>query len=179
MSARLLLLAVALILPACATVTPELDTARRELVPETWFAGSVVGEGVFHRLDRGADIPFTMVIDSAWDGTVLTMDESFISAKGRWRRVWTIRRTGELSYAARLSTGDGPGAVERAGDTVRMRYRARTPLVERPFVARFDQRLRLRPDGTVLNTADVYKFGVRIGWSTVVFRRLDGAAPLP
>jgi hypothetical protein len=54
-----------------------------------------------------------------------------------------------------------------------MDYVANAPLVERSFPARFRQSLRLRPDGTVLNVADVHKFGVRIGRSTVVFRKAD------
>ena len=112
-----------------------------------------------------------MVIESVWADGVLTMDETFTSDKGRWRRVWTIRRTGPETYAAQLTTGRGVGAVVRSGDTVHMLYRAEAPLVGRRFVARFDQRLRLMPDGTVANTAEVSKYGLRIGRSTVLFRR--------
>jgi hypothetical protein len=105
------------------------------------------------------------------------MDETFVSPEGRWNRLWKITPTGPQTYLGRLTTGHGPARVTREGDTVRMRYRADAPLLERPFAARFEQTLQLRPDGTVLNVADVYKWGVRIGRSTVVFRKASAPEP--
>ena len=164
-----------LLLSACASTEAASGPSGPEFVPERWFAGTTRGEGVFRRLGARADTRFSMVIEGATDGELLTMDETFTTPKGRWNRVWTIRKTGERTYAAALTTGEGPITVEREGDTVRMRYRAQAPLVDRRFVARFEQRLQLRPDGTVLNTADVYKYGIRVGRSTVVFRKAPAA----
>ena len=171
-------LAAGLTLTACAAVEPRPVRRQAELVPECWFVGTVEGAGVFRRVGSGHDAPFSMLIKGAWDGEVLTMDETFISTKGRWRRVWTIRPTGERTYEARVTTGRGSSVVQRRGGAVHMRYAARTPLVDPGFVAQFDQRLRLMPDGSVLNTAQVRKFGLPIGATTVIFqRRRRGAAP--
>jgi hypothetical protein len=131
-----------------------------------------VGRGEFRRVIGGVQSRFDMVIEGDWDGQALTMDETFTSPKGRWNRVWTITPTAPGTYVGGLTTGRGPAEITAGGDTVRMRYRAAAPLLDRPFEVRFDQSLQLRPDGTVLNVADVYKWGVRIGRSTVVFRKV-------
>lgn len=164
-----------LLLAGCAPAAPPAAASGPEFVPEQWFVGRTVGRGEFRRTIGGIQSRFDVVIEGARDGRVLTMDETFTTPEGRWNRVWTITRLTDGRYEGRLTTGYGPAAIAAAGDTVTMRYRADAPLLERPFAARFEQRLRLRADGTVLNTADVYKFGVRIGRSTVVFRKADAA----
>ena len=166
---------LALAVAACAPPPAPAQTEPR-FVPEQWFQGRTVGEGEFRRSFGGAPSRFDMVIEGAWNGCVLTMDETFTKPGGRWNRVWSITPTGAETYVGELTTGHGPAEITARGDTVRMRYRADAPLVERPFAARFEQTLRLRGDGTVLNTADVYKLGVRIGRTTVVFRKAPGPA---
>jgi hypothetical protein len=159
-------------LAACApTPRPPVAAGGPAFVPERWFQGRTEGRGEFRRALGGRPSRFDMVLEGRWDGGTLTMDETFVSPEGRWNRVWTITKLGDGRYLGRLSTGQGPAEITAAGDTVRLRYRADAPLTGRPFAARFEQTLRLRPDGTVLNTADVYKWGVRIGRSTVVFRK--------
>lgn len=165
------------LLAGCAQAPLAPGAAGAAFVPEQWFQGRTVGQGEFRRAVGGVQSRFDMVIEGGWDGRALTMDETFVSPKGRWNRVWTITPTGPATYAGRLTTGHGSAVITRAGDTVRMRYRADAPLLKRPFAARFDQTLRLRPDGTVLNIADVYKFGLRIGRSTVIFRKAPELGP--
>lgn len=176
-----LLATAAVFLTGCLGPSPigaDAGTGPR-FVPEQWFAGRTVGRGEFRRVIGGAPTRFTMVVDGAWDGRALTLDETFRSRGGRWNRVWTIRRADDGRYVGALTTGRGPAAIRAAGSTVEMDYRSETPLVDRPFVAQFDQQLRLRPDGTVLNVADVYKWGVPIGRTTVVFSKPgQGAASI-
>lgn len=141
--------------------------------PEQWFQGRTAGSGEFRRVVGGAPSRFAMTIDGDWDGRVLTMEETFISDEGRWVRVWTIRPLGGGRYQGRLTSGRGLADIRVDGDTVFMDYAAETPLTERPFVARFSQALRLRPDGTVLNVADVSRWGAPLGRTTVVFSKTD------
>ncbi len=141
--------------------------------PEQWFQGRTVGRGEFRRVAGGVQSRFTMIIDGRWDGRVLLMDETFVSEEGRWNRLWTIRPLGGGRYEGRLTTGQGSAEIRTDGNTVFMRYTAAAPLVDRRFTAHFDQALRLRADGTVLNVADVRKWGVPIGRSTVVFKKPD------
>ena len=158
------------VLAACAPAAAPAEDGP-PFVPERWFQGRTTGSGEFRRTIGGVQSRFEMVIEGGWDGRVLTMDETFVTRKGRWNRVWTITRLDGGRYEGRLTTGHGPATITVAGDTVRMHYRADAPLLERPFTARFEQTLRLRPDGTVLNVADVYKWGIKVGRSTVVFRK--------
>ena len=170
--AAVLALASSLALAACApAAAPPAAVAGPAFAPEQWFQGRTEGRGEFRRVLGGTPGRFDMTIQGGWDGRVLTMHETFRSPHGRWDRVWTITKDAGGRYAGRVSTGQGPAEITAAGDTVRMRYRAEAPLVQGPFAARFEQTLRLRPNGTVLNTADVYKWGLRIGRSTVVFRK--------
>ena len=169
--AAALLLLLAACAPAAPPQTPPPSTPGLIFTPEHWFQGRTVGRGEFRRRIGGVQSRFDMVIEGRWDGRALIMDETFVSEHGRWNRVWTITKLDGGRYTGTLTTGHGPAVVTAAGDTVRMRYSADAPLLARPFAARFEQTLRLRPDGTVLNVADVYKYGVRIGRSTVVFRK--------
>lgn len=164
-------LAVAVLLTGClGPRLPGPASPEPRFIPERWFEGRTVGRGEFRPITGGAPDRFDMVIEGRWDGRVLTMQETFVTKEERATRVWTIRPLGEGRYEGRLSSGPGLADIRAQGDTVTMRYVARAPLSE-GFTARFDQALRLRPDGTVLNVADVRKFGFPVGRSTVVFSK--------
>jgi len=178
-----LLALVTTMLSGCSSASPWRDAKPQpEFIPERFFDGRTVGRGEFRRILGGKPTPFDMVIEGRWRDGVLTMEETFTSDKGRWRRVWTISPEGTSSggirtFNARLTSSTHPFiALGSRGDTVWMGYNACAPLAKGCFAARFDQTLRLRPDGTVLNIADVYKFGVRIGRSTVVFHKAEAPA---
>lgn len=167
-----------LLLGACAFEAPRPRPEPR-LLPEQWFIGRTLGTGEFRPL-VGKPTPFEMVVEGRRVGDALVMEETFATADGGpWRRTWTItpntREGAAAAYSLRLTTSprDPAGTASAEGDLVLMDYVANAPLVKRPFPARFRQSLRLRPDGTVLNVADVHKYGLRIGRSTVVFRKAD------
>lgn len=176
MTRLLPLLLLALLLAGClGPPLPGPASPEPRFTPEQWFQGRTVGWGEFRRAIGGRPSRFDMTIDGRWDGRELTMVETFISPDGRWTRVWTIRPLGDGRYEGRLTTGKGLAAIRAEGDTVFMDYLAQAPLTERPFNARFRQVLRLRPDGTVLNVADVRWRGAPLGRTTVVFSK----APAP
>lgn len=168
---RSLLPFFALLLTGC--LGPQLPgpaSPEPQFVPEQWFQGRTVGRGEFRKITGGEPDRFGMVIEGRWNGRVLTMHETFVTEEERSSRLWTIRPLGGGRYEGRLTTGRGLAEIRREGDTVTMRYAAQAPLTE-GFTARFDQALRLRPDGTVLNVADVRKWGAPVGRSTVVFSK--------
>jgi len=164
---------LAVLLAGClGPALPGPPSPEPRFTPERWFQGRTVGQGEFRRITGGGPRRFSMVIEGRWDGRTLLMDETFTTAEGRWNRLWTIRPLGGGRYEGRLTTGRGLADIRAEGDTVRMRYRAEAPLSD-GFVAGFDQALRLRPDGTVLNVADVSKWGLPVGRTTVVFRKTE------
>ena len=111
-------------------------------------------------------------------GRALRMKERFAYANGRRRlQSWTIRpaRTGagRLAFVANRPDLDGP-AVFRATAPRILRYRWHQWLepATRSNRVTLRGRLRLRADGTVLNTATVWKGVLPIGRVRVVFRPL-------
>jgi hypothetical protein len=172
-----------LLLGACALEPSARPQAEPRFEPEQWFLGRTFGTGEFRPL-LGKPSEFRMVVEGRREGQALIMEETFTTAEGgAWRRTWTITHSTEpangtsTAYDLQLTTSprDPAGSATAEGDLVRMDYLANAPMVKRPFPARFRQSLRLRPDGTVLNIADVHKYGVRVGRSTVVFRKAEPA----
>lgn len=137
-----------------------------------YFSGGAEGTGLFHdrfgRLRLGFDV--TMV--GRWDGDLYRLAEDFRYDDGRvQKREWLIRRepAGGLSATAEDIIGTGQGFP--AKDHIRWDYKMSVPVGKRVIVMRFDDRMYLRGDGTVLNVSTARKFGLVMGRLTATFRR--------
>lgn len=154
------------------TIMPE---TRNRLRLEEFFLGRTRGIGIvedrFGRLRRR----FVCDMRGSWDHDIFVLDETFAYADGaRDHRVWQVRSGPDGRYEGRADDVIGVATGTADADTLAWRYVLRLPIGGRTFDVRFDDRMYLLPDGVLLNRARMFKWGVRIGEVTLVFRRLDG-----
>ena len=143
----------------------------RDLVLEQFFAGRTVAEGTFSAIN-GVKRAFTVDLDGRWNGHVLTLVEDFRFADGETdRKTWRFEKLGPGRYRGTREDVRGETQVSVKGDTATFSYLVDlTPGADENLV-RFHDRMVLRGDGTVLNTAWVTKFGFPVALTRVEFRR--------
>jgi len=143
---------------------PPLDLAE-------YFNGTVDGWGMFQ--DRSGKVVrrFTVRIDGRWDGNRGTLDEHFEFSDGeRQNRVWTLVRDGDL-YAGTAGDVVGTGQGLQQGNAFNMRYVLTLPYGGRTIDVDMDDWMYRIDEKTVLNRAEMRKFGFRVGEVTLSFRK--------
>ena len=110
------------------------------------------------------------------EGGALRMEERFVYEDGRRRlQDWTIRRTatkkGRPAFVATRPDLDGPATFKPAGrGQLRYVWHQWLSPETRSNRVTLTGRLALRADGSMLNTATVWKWFIPIGRVRVVFR---------
>lgn len=156
-------IAIALLLPRLAE--------GREFHLEEFFSGHSIAVGRFQAIN-GVDRSFKVALTGRWNGKVLTLREDFAYADGeRDRKTWHFTKTAPGRYTGTREDVIGQANVVVAGDTARYAYLVDLDPGPARNVVRFHDTLRLQPDGTLLNTAWVSKFGFPVANVRVSFTR--------
>ncbi len=157
---------------------PSLAASHRagpgEFILDEWFRGPTWALGRFKNGFDGTQRKLAVDLFGRWNGKALSLFEDFFYADGeRDQKTWVFTRTGNGTYDGQRNDVVTPAPVSRpANDRVRFGYTADLKLPS-GSTARlsFDDTLVLRPDGTVLNTALVYRFFITVGDTELVFRK--------
>lgn len=151
---------------------PPAGAATPALRLEEYFLGRTLAWGVFQ--DRFGKLrrQFEVVIDGAWDGETLTLDEQFHYADGeRQQRIWRLRRSGPDRWDGRADDVIGVAHGRIQGNELSWVYQVRLPIGRNGLVTTFDDRMWLQSGGVMINRATVRKLGLRIAEATIVFRK--------
>jgi len=173
------LLAVAVIgatLAGCAS-QPEfaMPPPNRALVLEEALVGRVLGQGAFVNSITGGETKFSVVINGAWDGKVLTLVEDFTYDDGSTdRKTWRLTRTADRTFEGVREDVIGTADVRQDGVGVRLDYFVTLTTGLGDIDVRFQDLLYLNDDGTIANKAVVSKFGLRVGRVVITMRRESG-----
>mgnify|MGYP002279720709 CR=1 FL=1 len=181
LSALIITLLAAVLLTACAGVTPDdYADAEPEFRIEDYFDGRVYAWGMFQSRGGAIERRFTVDIDGRVDGNQITLDERFVYDDGETdRRVWEIEKIDDHTYEGTAGDIVGVATGQRDGNALNWRYTLALDVGERTWNLQFDDWMVLVDEDTLINTAEVTKFGVRVGTVTLFFRRADaeGLAP--
>ena len=172
---RLVILALALVLGACAGPTPETYRAERPVFElERYFNGTVDAWGIF--TDRSGKVVkrFTVVMRCTWNGDTGTLDEDFTYSDGtKEKRVWTVRRTAPGTYIGTAADVVGEAAGVAAGNALQWRYVLDLKVGDSRYKVDFDDWMFQMDDRVMINRARLAKFGITLGEVTLAFRRRD------
>jgi hypothetical protein len=166
---------IAVIFAGCAG--PSVDVYRDEQPVfdlRSYFDGRVTAWGMFQ--DRSGRVikRFTVAINAAWDGDVGTLEEDFVFSDGTTqRRVWTITKTDEHTYAGRADDVIGEARGESYGHALHWRYVLALNVDGKTYHVDFDDWMYLVDEMTLLNRSEMRKFGFRLGEVTLAFRKQD------
>ncbi|MDQ0455502.1 DUF3833 family protein [Rhizobium paknamense] len=151
-----------------ASLSPAL---ARDFTFEDYFTGKTVAEGRFSAIN-GVKRSFTVDLTGKWDGRLLILREDFRFDDGsRDTKTWRFVKTGPKTYVGTREDVVGQAPVTLTGDTARFSYLVYLSPETQGNKVRFHDKMVLRPDGSVLNTALVTKFGLPVAWTRVEFRK--------
>ena len=148
-----------------------MPAAAKDFRFEDYFVGRTVAEGQFSAIN-GVKRAFTVKLTGTWNGKRLKLVEDFVYDDGeRDRKTWRFTKTGVNTYSGTREDVIGVALVTIKGDTARFSYDVYLDGAARKNRVRFHDTMVLKPDGTVLNTAYVTKFGFPVAKTRVAFRR--------
>lgn len=145
--------------------------SARDFRLEDVFAGKSRAVGRFEAIN-GVDRSFKVMLAGRWNGKVLTLREDFVYADGeRDRKTWRFTKTAPGAYTGTREDVVGEAMVTIDGNVARYSYLVDIDPGAKKNIVRFHDTLRLMPDGTLLNTAWVSKFGFPVAKVRVDFTR--------
>jgi len=137
-----------------------------------YFSSVVEGTGLFHDRFGRLRLGFDVTMSGRWDGDVFRLAEDFRYDDGRIQeREWRIRRQPSHKMVATSDEIIGEAQGQGLRNEIRWRYRMHVPVNGRQIIMSFDDRMYLRPDGSLLNISEARIFGLLLGRLTAVFRR--------
>jgi hypothetical protein len=149
---------------------PHLASAR-DFALEDFFAGRSVADGEFKAIN-GVDRKFRVALTGRWNGKRLTLREDFVYADGvRERKTWRFVKTAPGRYSGTREDVVGPAEVTINGDVARYSYLVDIAPGPKQNIVRFHDTIRRQPDGRLLNTAWVSKFGFPVATVRVTFSK--------
>lgn len=145
--------------------------AARDFRLEDFFAGQSRAEGRFKAIN-GVDRRFKVALTGRWNGKRLTLREDFRYADGeRDRKTWIFVKTAPGRYTGTREDVVGDTKVVISGDTARYTYLVDIAPGPEENIVRFHDTMKLQPDGRLLNTTWVSKFGFPVATVRVDFSK--------
>ncbi|MEM9734070.1 MAG: DUF3833 family protein [Pseudomonadota bacterium] len=145
---------------------------------EDYFRGKTVAFGKFSAIN-GVKRTFRVDLIGTWNGKTLKLVEVFRYDDGeRDTKIWYFTKTGPGRYTGRRSDVKGVAKVRVRGNVARYSYSLYLDAKNRSNLVRFRDKMVLRDDGTVRNTATVFKTILPVGRVVVNFARPRDIAKL-
>ncbi len=161
-------------LAGCAS-SPRIEDYAQEkpvLSLKTYFNGDVLANGVF--TDRAGRVVkrFTVAMKATWQGNAGVLEEDFVYSDGsKQRRVWRLTEVAPGRFEGRADDVVGVATGESAGNAFHWNYTMALPVDGRIFHVQFDDWMYLMDDRTMINKANMSKWGVHLGEVTLVFTK--------
>jgi uncharacterized protein DUF3833 len=153
-----------------------LPAQAADLRLEDFFRGKTYAYGSFGAI-TGLHRSFQVDLTGTVRGNVLKLREDFRYDDGeRDTKTWIFTRTGPNTYSGTREDVLGETTVRISGNTARFSYRVDLNNGGKPDVVRFFDKLVLKDDGTLRNTALVTKFALPVARVKVNFARSRAAA---
>lgn len=150
-----------------------VPTAAGDFKFEEFFAGAVRGHGIV--TDRFGRLRRTFVVDMVghWEDGSFALDEYFRYGDGvAEERRWRVAVQGGGSYTAAADDIVGAAIGRAARGVIHWRYRLVVPIGKRRIAFDFDDRMNQVDADTVINVAEMRKFGIRAARVVLALRRL-------
>lgn len=158
-----------LLAAGAATLVPTAATAGPPLHPLQFFEGRTEGSGMIkiflkkpyrsHSVGRGRIGP---------DGTLSLIQRVDDEGQPPRERRWQIRQVGSHRFSGTMSEAIGPVTIEEVGSRYRFRFKMKGNLSVEQWLAPLAGGMAAR------NSMTVRKFGITVGTSEGIIRKLAG-----
>lgn len=170
---RALMAGAGLMLAACAG--PQLADHAAEKPDfdfRHYFDGTVTAHGIVR--DRGGQVlrRFTVTMECEWAGERGTLHEQFVFNDGeRQQRVWQVSQDADGRWRGSAHDVVGEAVGASAGPAFHWTYTLRLPVRGSVYDVQFDDWMYRIDQHTVINTAEMRKFGLRVGEVVLAFSK--------
>jgi hypothetical protein len=148
----------------------DFANTQPKFVLEEYFAGRTRGWGIFHDRFGNVKRQFVVDIDGTWDGTTLTLDEKFRNSDGTTEgRVWRVRKLPDGRYEGTAGDVDGTASGQTAGQALQWSYHLMLKVDDSTWRVHMDDWMYLQPDGVLINTTTMSKWGFELGKLSLFF----------
>ncbi|WP_434634055.1 DUF3833 domain-containing protein [Chromobacterium sp. CV08] len=145
---------------------------RPLLDPGRFFLGKTEAWGMFQDRQGRVAKRFTVDMDGERRGEELVLTERFHYSDGsRQQRVWRLKPIGGGRWRGLADDVAGEAVGETAGNALRWRYTLKLPVDGKTYQVQFDDWMFLQDERSLLNRAQMSKFGFRLGEVTLFFRK--------
>ena len=160
-----------LILNGCSEIKlSEFQNNRPVLKIENYFAGKTKAWGLFEDRFGSVKRQFYVDIVGSWDGSELTLDESFFYDDGETdKRVWRIKKIDAHTYEGKANDVLGTARGQSFGNAFNWNYDITMKIGSLAFDVHIDDWMFLQPDQVLINRTEVTKLGIKIGEVTLFF----------
>jgi hypothetical protein len=158
--------AVTGLIAGCASTPPVAKYAAEQ--PKFDLTHAFTGKTTAHGLVKGWNgnvvRRFTAEINGTFDAQGNgRLDEVFYWSDGeRQTRTWELTKTGPNTFKGTAGDVVGEAQGQMAGNALNMRYTLEVPVGERTMHFAMDDWMYLLPDGTIMNTTSMRKFGIQV-----------------
>jgi hypothetical protein len=171
-------LLITLLLTGCNTMKPQdFKENKPKLSLFDYFEGETSAWGIFE--DRFGNVrrQFQVDIEGRVDDNEMILDERFQYNDGETdRRIWRIRKTGDLTYEGEADDVIGIAKGEVQGNALNWRYDLNLKVGDSTYKVHFDDWMFLQSGGVMVNRARLSKWGFDIGEVTLFFTKAAGVA---
>lgn len=176
-TARLAVLALAVLLTGCTSVTPmDYRGEKPVLELERYFNGPLTADGVvFNRAGKVVK-RFHVDLLGTWHDDVGTLSEHFTYSNGdKQERVWKLKRIRDADGARRYqgTAGDVIGVArgEAAGNAFNWHYTLVLPVDGTVYHVQMDDWMYQMDDHVLLNRTVMTKFGFEVASIFIAFHK--------
>jgi hypothetical protein len=149
-----------------AAQQPKLDLRE-------YLNGPLRAHGIFTDRQGRVVKRFVVEMQATWVGKQGTLDERFTYSDGtRQQRIWHLTDLGEGRYSGRADDVVGQATGESAGNAFHWNYTMALPVDGNTWHVQFDDWMFLVDKNTLINKAEMSKFGIRLGEVTLSFTKL-------
>jgi Protein of unknown function (DUF3833) len=121
---------------------------------------------------NGVKRSFVVDLKTSWNGKVLTLREDFVYNDGQKdRKTWRFTKTGANTYQGTREDVIGETTLTVNGKKASFTYLVYLDPKNKANKVRFRDTMVLQDDGSVLNTANVYKYGFPVAKVQVNFEK--------
>jgi hypothetical protein len=139
----------------------------------SYLNGPLTATGIFFGYSGRADLRFVVDMEGTWDGDTGTLAERFRYSDGTTdERIWTLRFSDDRNFTGTAGDVVGEAVGRQAGNAATMTYELRLPRGDGEIVVTLEDWFYLQEDGTLINRAEMRKFGLPVGELIVVFRKV-------
>lgn len=138
-----------------------------------YFEGEQQAWGIF--LDRFGTLRrrFTVEIQGHINDDLLKLKESFLYDDGSTQeRVWVIKRIDKHNYQGSALDVVGTAKGQAFGSSLQWQYQIDLEISGRDWRVHFNDWMFLIDNDTVINRAEVTKFGIKIGEVIIFFKKV-------